>query len=93
MFDLDLQFIQSISSHDQGKEFHLPYDVAFDTAGNMYVAEYGTNRVQVVNSSGQSIKIFGQKGEGKLISPTALHIADKYVYVSDLGQHCIAVYI
>ena len=93
VFDLDLNFIRSIGSHSNGRgEFDWPHDVAFDTAGNMYVAEFRNERVQVMDSSGQFIRAFGQEGEGKLSGPTALHIADKYVYVSDHSQHRIAVY-
>ena len=68
-------------------EFDAPLDVKFDTAGNMYVhvAEWGNKRVQVMDISGHFIRSFGQEGEGKLIGPSALHIADKFVYVSD-GQ-------
>ena len=53
---MDLNFIRYISSH--GKErvkFNQPFDVKFDTAGNMYVADLSNNRVQVMNSSGQFI--------------------------------------
>ena len=93
VFDLDLNFIQSISLNSKGRrKLDFPYDVAFDTAGNMYVAEYGNERVQVMDSSGQFIRAFGQGGEGKLSKPTALYIADKHVYVSDYSQHRIAVY-
>jgi len=45
-----------------------------------------------MDSSGQFMRAFGLEGEGKLSRPTALHIADKYVYVSDHWQHRIAVY-
>ena len=60
----------------------------------MYVAEFefGNERVQVMDSSKQFIRVFGQEGEEKLRGPTALVIADKYVYVSDHHQHRIAVY-
>ena len=93
VFDLDLNFIGSIGSRGSGRgEFGGPHDVAFDTAGNMYVVEWGNDRVQVMDSSGQFIRMFGQKREGKLSGPTALHIADKYVYVSDGCNDCIAVY-
>ena len=93
VFDLDLNFIRSIGSHGKGRgEFNQPYDLKFDSAGNMYVAELGNNRVQVMDSSGQFIREFGQEGEGKLGGPSALHFADKYVYVSD-NNHCrIVVY-
>ena len=42
VFDLDLNFVRSIGSHGSVRgEFDRPFDVKFDTAGNMYVAEYG----------------------------------------------------
>ena len=93
VFDLDLNFVRSIGSHDKGRgEFDAPFDVKFDTAGNMYVAEFGNERVQVMDTSGQFTRVFGQEGEGKLGGPSGLHIAGKYVYVSDLSGHCIVVY-
>ena len=93
VFDLDLNFIRSIGSYGKGRgEFNDPYDVKFDTAGNMYVADLGNNRVQVMDSSGQFIREFGQEGEGKLWRLSALHFADKCVYVSNYWNHCIVVY-
>ena len=90
VFDLDLN---SIGSHGKGRgEFSHPHDVKFDTAGNMYVAEFGNDRVLVMDSSGQFMLEFGQEGEGKLDGPSALHIADKCVYVSDFRHHRIVVY-
>ena len=93
VFDLDLNFVRSIDSRGKGRgEFNIPHDVQFDTAGNMYVAEWGNGRVQVMDTSGQFIRSFGREGEGKLRRPSGLHIADKYVYVSDVSGHCIVVY-
>ena len=88
VFDLDLNFVRSISS----RRLNAPHDVKFDTAGNMYIAEYDNKRVQVMDSSGHFIRSFGQEGERKLRGPFGLHIADKYVYVSDFNGHCIVVY-
>ena len=93
VFDLDLNFIRSIGSRGNGRgEFNAPHDVKFDTAGNMYVAEYDNERVQVMDSSGHFIRSLGQEGEGKLHGPSGLHIADKYVYVSDFYSDCNVVY-
>ena len=90
VFDLDLNFVRSISSRGSGRgEFDEPYDVKFDAAGNMYVAEWRNERVQVMDSSGRFVREFGQ---GKLREPSGLLIADKYVYVSDVSGHCIVVY-
>ena len=95
VFDLDLNFIRSIGSHGKGRgEFKEPYDVKFDASGNMYIVEWslGNKRVQVLDRSGHFIRVFGEKGKGKLNGPSALHIVDKYVYVSDFNGHCIVVY-
>ena len=76
--------------HGKGRgEFSAPYDVKFDTAGNMYVADCGKSTVQVMDRSGQIILEFGK---GKLARPSGVHIADKYVYVSDNSGHCVVVY-
>ena len=93
VFDMDLNYIHSIGScgRRRGKFVH-PVDAAFSTAGNMYVVEYMNSRVQVLDSRGHCVKMFGDVGKGKLSTPTALHIADKYVYVSDMGNHQISVY-
>ena len=93
VFDLDLNFIRSIGSCGKGRgEFNAPLDVKFDSARNMYVAEYGNKRVQVMDVNGRFIRAFGQEGKGKLSGPSALHIVDNFVYVSDISGHCIVVY-
>ena len=95
VFDLDLNFIRSISSRSKGRgEFDAPDDVKFDAAGNMYVAESENARVQVMDSSGHFIRFFGQEAKAKLRGPPALHIVDKYVYVSDHDYSgcCVVVY-
>ena len=93
VFDLDLNFIQSIGSHGKGRgEFDRPVDVNFDTDGYMYIADYGNARVEVLDRIGHFIRVFGEEGRGKLSEPIALHIVNKYVYVSDDAGHCIVVY-
>ena len=93
VFDLDLHFIQSIGSQGVGRgKFDAPYDVQFDNAGHMYVADCGNERVQVMDVNGCFMQAFGQEGKGKLRGPSALHIVDKYVYVSDNIGACIVVY-
>ena len=93
VFDLDLNFVLSIGLDKTNRgDLNEPIDVKFDTAGNMYVAEWGSRRVQVMDISGHFVRSFGQEGEGKLIGPSGLHIANMYVYVSDRSRHCIFVY-
>ena len=86
VFDLDLNFIRSIGSYGKGRgKFEAPVDVKFDRDGYMYIADYGNERVQVLDRSGHFIRVFG---EGKC--PAALHIVDNYVYVCT--RRNIAVY-
>ena len=90
VFDLDLNLIQSIGSRGNGRgEFNAPDDVKFDSAGNMYVAEFKNGRVQMMDTSGLFIRAFGQEGMGE---PSAVHIVDKYVYVSDHFANGLVVY-
>ena len=93
VFDLDLNFIRSIGSRGKGRgELNAPLDVKFDSAGNMYVVDYNNKWVQVMDINGRFIRTFGQEGKGKLRGPSALHIIDNFVYVSDIIGHCIVVY-
>ena len=82
VFDLDLNFIRSIGSYGKERgQFNTPYDVKFDTDGWMYVAEWGNERVQVMDNYGHFIRVFGVEEDGKLLRPSTLNIV--YVYVSD----------
>ena len=96
VFDRDLCFIKSFGSRGKGKnEFDAPMDVKFDTSGNMYVAELGNARVQVMNSAHEFKEFLTEK----MFRPSALYIIDRFIYISDLGReehgehgHCIVVY-
>jgi DNA-binding beta-propeller fold protein YncE len=90
VFDLDLNFVRSIGSRGKGKgEFDAPFDVTFDTAGNMYVAEFGNKRIQVMDTSGQFIRTFAEEEDGL---PTGLYIVKDKVYISDFSHDSLLVY-
>ena len=93
VFDLDLSFIRSINSDGTVRgEFNAPFDVKFDAAGNMYLAEFTAKRVRVMDNCGHFLRAFGQQGKIKLDRPSSLHIVDKFVYVSDYSGNCVVVY-
>lgn len=84
VLDLDFNFIKCIGSRGHGRgEFDAPDDVKFDNDGNMFVAESGNERVQVLDGTGKYLLHFGHDGKEKLGVPLGLHVADKYVYVSN----------
>lgn len=92
VFKLDLTFYKSIGSYgEEPGELNAPFDVKFDSTGNMYVVELGNRRVQVFDGEGTSIRIFGQERIGNVGLPTGLHVENDRVYVSDFANDRIVV--
>jgi len=76
-------------------QFIYPTDIAFDEAGNVYVAEYGDNdRIQVFDREGNFIRQFGTfgTGDGEFRRPQSLLIHEELVYVVDSCNHRIVVF-
>jgi DNA-binding beta-propeller fold protein YncE len=80
----------------QSDVFNRPTDVAWDAAGNIFVADgIGNARVAKFNSKGAFIKSWGSKGTGPGLFGTALAIAvdaQGNVYVADGGNKRIQVF-
>ena len=77
-YSLDLHEYLWTANHTRSTFAHAQMGLRqFETAGNMYVAELGNGRVQVMDRSGQFIRDFG---EGKLKGPSGLHIAIRSSY-------------
>src|SRR5207249_4601998 len=67
-------------------QLQLPYGVAADAAGNVYVADYGNNRIQQFSSTGTYHTQWGSNGsaDGQFNGPIAVATdATGNVYVSD----------
>ncbi len=80
-----------------GQSFNRPSDVAFDAAGNAYVADgYGTNnRVSKFNRDGNFVKSWGRTGSGPGQFNSVRGIASDAagdVYVADAGNKRIQVF-
>ena len=91
----DLTYVRSITLiHDDYKQFSNPYDVSFDSAGFMYIAEYGNHCITKLTTTGQYITRFGCHGSapGQLDTPTSLTINSNLVYVCDRGNHRVSVF-
>jgi DNA-binding beta-propeller fold protein YncE len=66
--------------------FLSPTNVAVDRQGNIYVADTGNYRVQVLDPSGKFIRAFGAQGDspGEFIRPKGIAVdSEGHVYVAD----------
>jgi len=81
-----------------GSTFFQPSDVAWDKAGNIYIADGmagNTNRVAKFNKEGNFVKQWGSTGteNGQFRGPKALAVdANGLVYVADAGNKRIQVF-
>jgi DNA-binding beta-propeller fold protein YncE len=76
--------------------FDRPTDIAFDAAGNFFIADgYGNSRVAKYDRNGRFLKTTGSRGNGpgQLNTPHSIQTDAKgNVYVADRGNSRIQVY-
>lgn len=70
-------------------EFMSPVGIDVDSDGNLYVADQGNARIQVLDSMGNAIKSFGSYGTGvgQFINPYGVAVdSQKNIYVADYSN-------
>jgi YYY domain-containing protein len=76
-------------------ELRQPRGIAVDRSGNVWVADFGNNRIQAFDASLQPLSEFGQRGEdaGDFRDPCGIAIgADGLLYVADTWNHRVEVF-
>jgi tripartite motif-containing protein 2/3/tripartite motif-containing protein 71 len=95
----DLTFNSSIGDDYHG-QFSLPLDIAFDSTGNMYVADTGNKRdIQVFIPEGKHKYIYlrqfrkAGKDDAGLGTPSGIHIdSDNIMYITEGVNHRISLF-
>ena len=92
----DLTLSSSFGSRGRGEGlFTFPWDVAFDSIGNVYIADSVNHCIQVFTPEGRFLRKFGKKGsgEGELSLPSGVCIdSDDIVYVTERNNHRVSVF-
>jgi DNA-binding beta-propeller fold protein YncE len=76
-------------------EFIYPTDIAFDSAGRIFVSEYGDNdRISVFDRENRFLYQIGKfgAGDGEFSRPQSILIEGDFVYVTDASNHRICVF-
>lgn len=87
---LAVVYIKTIGRTGQGAgEFLMPMGVILDPYRQLYVADAGNNRVQVIDTDGHFIAEFGSFGwrEGEFDNPNDLALSLDTLYVADTGNN------
>ena len=94
----DLTFFSSFGSHGNGpRQLHVPYpwDVAFDSAYNVYVTEWSNNQIQVFTENGEYLRQIGRcgTGPGELKHPCMITIDNEdKIYVTEYANNRVSVF-
>jgi YD repeat-containing protein len=72
-------------------QFHTPDGVTIDSAGNVWVVDYGNNRLEEFSAEGAFIATYGShgSGNGQFQSPESVVYDDGLLYVADTGDNRI----
>lgn len=95
-FDASGNYLNSFGSAGSGDgQFSDPEGMAFDAAGDIYVADAGNNRVQKFDAGGNYISQFGSQGsgDGQFRAPLAIAFdTTGKIYVTDDANNRVQVF-
>ena len=76
-------------------QFNLPWGIEISRTGEIYVADWGNDRIQRFSSEGEYISTIGSsgKGEGQLLRPSGVAVDEfGYSYVADWGNERVQIF-
>ena len=94
----DLTFSSTFGKPGSGKgQFRLPWDIACDNTGKVFVTDYDSNSIQVFSSEGKFIRMMNGRGQGRgdreLCCPSGIAVdANGTVFVCDSSRYAVSVF-
>ena len=89
----DLTLSSSFGSRGRGDgQFNFPFDVAFDSTGNVYVVDYNNDHIQVFTVEGQFLRKFGKYGNEKARLIGICIDSEDVVYVTEKSNNRVSVF-
>ena len=97
VFTLDGKWVKSFGEIGSGLgQFRFPYGLDMDSSGNLVVAEFGNNRIQIIDKqTGKGLRSWGAAGreEGQLAYPWAVAVDKKdRIIAVDSGNNRLQVF-
>jgi len=83
------------SKGSENGQFKRPFGMTIDSKGNLFVCDWGNDRIQIFNSEGKFISTFGSygKGNGQFDKPWGIAINSKGSFIiSDRNNHRIQIF-
>lgn len=75
-------------------QYRQPRDIEVDAAGNFYVSDHRTSRIQKLDSNGNFLLSIGTRGRGsgKILRPNEIAISGSVLVVTDTDNNRIATF-
>ena len=93
----DLTFSSNITGIDsacwEDGYFKFPWDVAFDSTGNVYIADTWNSCIHVFTPDGLFLRKFGNRFSGGVDFPSSVSIdSNDLVYVASRNSHHVSIF-
>lgn len=92
VFDTNLAFVRTCGNKETCESLQKPFDLAFDSAGNMYVA--ASCCIHVLSKDGRAcLSHLGYQGtESTITHPYGVSILDDHLFICEHYEHYISVF-